>query len=74
VLVRAGEHMTTAFRVILIVGVCAFGVGGCGVRGSLEAPPEARVDKTASANSGQGKSEQAAPQPHKDFILDGLIR
>jgi predicted small lipoprotein YifL len=52
----------------------AFGVAGCGVRGSLEAPPEAKADRTAAAESGQGKPEGAAPKPHKDFILDGLIR
>jgi predicted small lipoprotein YifL len=58
----------------IIVVVCAFGVSGCGVRGSLEAPPEAKADKTATAESGQGKPEGATGKPHKDFILDGLIR
>jgi predicted small lipoprotein YifL len=66
--------MRTAFRLGLIVAVCAFGVAGCGVRGSLEAPPESKAGKTASADSGQGKPENAAPQPHKGFVLDGLIR
>jgi predicted small lipoprotein YifL len=47
--------------------------GGCGVRGSLE-NPKAEADKTAAADSGQGKKEGEAPKPHKGFILDGLIR
>jgi predicted small lipoprotein YifL len=46
--------------------------GGCGVRGSLENP--AKGSATASADSGQGKKESEAPKPHKEFILDGLIR
>jgi predicted small lipoprotein YifL len=58
----------------LFVAFCALGLAGCGVRGSLEAPPGAQVSKTATADSGQGKTEGAAPKPHKDFALDGLIR
>jgi predicted small lipoprotein YifL len=50
----------------------AAAAGGCGVRGSLENPSKA--SSTASADSGQGKKESEAPKPHKDFILDGLIR
>jgi predicted small lipoprotein YifL len=51
-------------------------LGGCGVRGSLELPPDqkAQSQTTASAESGQGKTEGTAPKPHKGFILDGLLR
>lgn len=57
------------------VGVAlALSVTGCGVRGSLDYPAEAKADKTATAESGQGKPENAAPKPHKPFVLDGLIR
>ena len=52
----------------------ALAVAGCGVRGSLEAPPEAKADTTAQADSGQGKPEGAAPKPHRGFVLDGLLR
>jgi predicted small lipoprotein YifL len=58
---------------IILAGVAA-GLGGCGVRGSLEPPPEAKTDVTAKAESGQGKPEGATPKPHKAFILDGLLR
>jgi predicted small lipoprotein YifL len=44
--------MRTTFKIGLILAICAFGVAGCGVRGSLEAPP---AEKSASAESGQGK-------------------
>jgi predicted small lipoprotein YifL len=56
----------------LLAGMLA----GCGIKGPLETPPEARgADQaTAQADSGQGKAEGTAPKPHKPFILDGLIR
>lgn len=48
---------------------------GCGVRGSLEKPPEARAPQnTATAESGQGKAAGDAAKPHKGFVLDGLLR
>ena len=46
----------------------------CGVRGSLENPQTAETKQSATADSGQGKPVDAAPKPHRDFILDGLIR
>lgn len=52
----------------------ALSMAGCGVRGSLEAPPEAKADTTAQADSGQGKPAGAAPKPHRGFVLDGLLR
>ena len=63
--------MRTTVKISLLLAVCAFGAAGCGVRGSLEAPP---AEKTASAESGQGEPEGTAPRQHKDFVLDGLIR
>lgn len=63
--------MRTTVKISLLMAICAFGVAGCGVRGSLEAPP---TEKTASAESGQGKPEGAAPREHKGLVLDGLIR
>lgn len=55
-----------------LAAALAVAAGGCGVRGSLENP--AKDSTTATADSGQGKKESDAPKPHKDFILDGLIR
>ncbi|HML44831.1 MAG: hypothetical protein JNN24_12080 [Hyphomicrobium zavarzinii] len=66
--------MTSWFRALLTVSALALALGGCGVRGSLETPAEAKADATAEAQSGQGKPEGAAPKPHKGFILDGLLR
>jgi len=49
-------------------------LAGCGVRGSLEYPQNAQSTQNASATSGQGKPEGAAPKPHKGFILDRLLQ
>jgi predicted small lipoprotein YifL len=56
------------------LAITLLALGGCGVRGGLETPSEAKAENTAEANSGQGKPEGAAPKPHKGFILDGLLR
>jgi predicted small lipoprotein YifL len=60
--------------VSLSIVLLALGLSGCGVRGSLESPHSAKAEATAQADSGQGKPENAAPKPHKDFFLDGLLR
>jgi len=74
---RGPEHgqvgMSRAF-VLSILMATALAVAGCGVRGSLEAPPSAKADTTAQADSGQGKPAGAAPKPHREFVLDGLLR
>ena len=61
---------------LAVVTLIAFALSGCGIRGSLEKPAASQTttDTTASADSGQGKPENAAPKPHKGFVLDGLIR
>lgn len=45
----------------------AAGVTGCGVRGSLEKPPESRTADDPPRKPGE-------PAPHKPSILDPLIR
>lgn len=63
-------------QIAVVVTLAAFALAGCGVRGPLEAPASAKAENaaTASADSGQGKPENAAPKAHKPFILDGAIR
>ncbi len=44
-------------------------LSGCGVRGSLDLPPEAKAERAAEKQAaGTTKPE------HKPFILDGLLR
>lgn len=77
----AHPHRSNA-RAIRTKGACALvallaagAVAGCGVRGNLEPPPEAKAAGQATtpdaADSAGSKSE---PKPHRPFILDGLIR
>lgn len=62
--------LNSLLRLSLVLALAA-STGGCGIKGALEAP---QAKETASAESGQGKPEGAAPKPHQGFILDGLIR
>ena len=64
---RAATGLGLAFLLATILA-------GCGVRGALETPQNAKDDTTTDANSGQGKSEAAAPKKHEGFVLDGLLR
>jgi predicted small lipoprotein YifL len=60
---------------LLIAALIGAATAACGTRGSLESPKaEGNADETATADSGQGKKEGQAPKPHRDFVLDGLIR
>lgn len=70
----AKSRLLGVLRTTVVLAVVGGMLAGCGVRGNLEAPPEAKADPTASATSGQGKAENAAPKPHRSFILDGLLR
>jgi predicted small lipoprotein YifL len=58
------------------IAVCASVLAGCGVRGSLELPPEAkeRQPEAATADAGQGKPAGSASKPHQSFFLDRLLR
>ena len=51
-------------------------LSGCGVRGNLETPPEAKVSGivTAPDAADAGGNSAVKPKPHKDFFLDGLLR
>jgi predicted small lipoprotein YifL len=63
----------------IVALLMASALAGCGIRGPLEAPPQAGTQPAppadrAQAESGQGKPANAAPKPHQGFILDGLLR
>lgn len=61
---------------LALAGAAAAALAGCGVRGSLDAPPEAKAAGTAtSAEAGAAGSNSAAtPKPHRPFVLDGILR
>jgi predicted small lipoprotein YifL len=73
---RIRDLMLKRTQIAVVVTLAALALAGCGARGPLEAPPSAQAENAAvaSAESGQGKPEGAAPKSHKPFVLDGLIR
>ena len=52
-----------------LIAIGALSLGGCGVRGSLEAPPAATTETGGATPGTPGQ-----PAPHKPFILDPLLR
>ena len=62
--------------IALAAALAATILAGCGVRGGLEAPPEAKAAGTATTGEAAdaGANTAAQPKPHKPFVLDGLIR
>jgi predicted small lipoprotein YifL len=63
-----GVGLATAFLCL--------GLAACGVRGSLDAPPQAKAAGTAKSAEASGTQEGSAapPKPHEGFILDPLLR
>lgn len=68
--------MQRCCRTIAVLTLMALALSGCGIRGALDQPADSQTttDTNASADSGQGKPENAAPKPHEGFVLDRLIR
>ncbi|MBX9589652.1 MAG: hypothetical protein K2X43_10125 [Hyphomonadaceae bacterium] len=63
-------HSRLPLRVVIaLITVGMLGISGCGVRGSLEAPPQAK-NETGNATPGT----PGEPVPHKPSILDPLLR
>jgi len=53
---------------LLVVFAAMLALAGCGVRGSVEAPPG------ATADAGGPPAAPGEPKPHDSFVLDRLIR
>ena len=77
---QGGCRMPSMAKKALLILAAGVLLAGCGVRGTVQMPMAdakgaAAADTTgATAESGQGKAEGAAPGGHKGFILDGLLR
>ncbi|MBK9078494.1 MAG: lipoprotein [Hyphomicrobium sp.] len=58
------------------VVIAAGALAGCGVRGPLDPPAQAKAEGEAkSAEAGAaGENSAAPPKPHEPFVLDGLLR
>ncbi len=67
--------MVASSRIVCLLLAAGVLLAGCGYRGPIQmAKEDSASQTTATAESGQGKPEGAAPKPHKGFILDGLLR
>lgn len=72
----ARVRSSKTLAIVTLLGVAASGLAGCGVKGPLEPPPEAKATGQAkSADAADpGKNSDAPPKPHESFILDPLLR
>jgi len=59
-------------KIVLASLLIALGMAACGVRGSLDLPPEAKAEQEKA--KAVAKSDPSYKPAHKDFILDGLLR
>ena len=56
----------------IVLSLLAASLAGCGVRGALDGPTAKTKATTLTEPAKVG--EPAPKPPHKDFLLDGLIR
>ena len=68
--------MRAGLKASLVAVALGLALSGCGIRGSLEAPPEAKADGTANsaAAGAAGANSAATPKPFRGFVLDPLLR
>lgn len=73
--------MSMRSKAVLVLAISAatlgaVALGGCGIRGSLDAPEEAKAagEGNSAAAGDAGTNSAAPPKPHRGFILDGLLR
>ena len=58
----------------IVLGVLAISLAGCGVRGALDGPTARTKSGTGALTTPAKVGEPAEKPPHRDFLLDGLIR
>ncbi len=68
--------MSQALKKAAVVVLLPLLLAACGVRGSLEAPKEAKAqgEATSPEAADNGPKSSAPPKPHRDFLLDPLLR
>lgn len=59
-------------KIVLASLLLAVGLAACGVRGSLDLPPEAKAEQEKAKAT--AKADPSYKAPHKEFVLDGLLR
>ena len=68
--------MSSVAKTFILATLLAVTLAGCGVRGSLEAPAQAKAEGTASSPDAKGSAEGTSgpKKAHRPFVLDGLLR
>jgi predicted small lipoprotein YifL len=68
--------MAQGLRKAAVLALLPLLLAGCGVRGSLEAPKQAKQKGVATSPEAadNGPKSSAPPKPHRDFLLDPLLR
>jgi len=73
----AVERVTMIARVTgigIVLGLLAASLAGCGVRGALDGPSAKSKSGTSTLTAPTKVGEPVEKPPHRDFLLDGLIR
>lgn len=63
--------MGRSLKLIAILAFASLAVSACGKRGSLDAPGATEDVQTEQQPK---KAEAKKPEPHREFILDGMLR
>lgn len=66
--------MRARWTLLAVIGLATAAMAGCGVRGSLDAPPEGAIDNVEGAAPRDADGNVVAGKHHDSFVLDGLIR
>ena len=68
--------MSSYGKCAVILVLLALPLAGCGIKGSLDAPPEAKAQGTVAAPDAKGtaKGSEGPKKAHRPSILDGLLR
>jgi predicted small lipoprotein YifL len=69
-------RMSSYGKCAALLILLALPLAGCGIKGSLDAPPEAKATGTVVAPDAKGtaKGSKGPKKRHRPSILDGLLR
>jgi hypothetical protein len=66
--------ITRGAAIGVVLGVLATLLAGCGIRGTLDNPNGRTKSSSGTLTAPSKIGEPAEKAPHRDFLLDGLIR
>ncbi len=73
-----GGHKSDSLKsTVVAAALVAFAaLSGCGVKGPLDPPAQAKAvgDAKSAASAAAGENSAAPPKPHEPFVLDSLLR